>query len=292
MRSALILSSTVAAVIAAVGCASLLGIPDPSIEWCHQSQNQHDFCEDFDHSDPFGAWPASPPPPPGTTRGLGAGKSPPFALDTVVDALDADASAYTGLETSFPAQTFGDVTLGVDIRIAQIGFTTVGSIVTGAGFLLLADSNTTADQPSLCVGLGLAPAMLSGTVDVVLFLVPNSSNCVTVNNLQSDAETVTTENEAQVDAALPVVPAPYLVGEVFLDTWTHIALEVQRNVDGSGTVTCTANPNAGAGPALPPIPPGSLGAGVPELGVAADVTGPSSGPFEVQFDDITVDFGG
>ncbi|HXX70202.1 MAG TPA: hypothetical protein VEK07_23685 [Polyangiaceae bacterium] len=299
MRSTLIFPCAFVTLIAAAGCASIIGIPQASIEWCQQpANNTHDFCEDFDHSDPFGAWPASPPPPPGTTRGLAPGESPPFALDTVVGPLEAGASAYTGLETSFPSQTFNDVKLGVDIRIAQINFT-IGEVITGAGFLLLADSSTAADEPSLCVGLGLAPATVSGTVDLALFLVPNSSNCVTVNNLSADAgadaATPSTGDDAEAgsESALPAYPQPYPVGGVYLETWTHIALEVQRNQEnGSGVITFAATPNQGGGGMLPTIPPQSLGAGVPELGIATDVTGPSSGAFEVLFDNITVDFGG
>lgn len=294
MRSPVLTVFALAGLIAAAGCASLLGIRDSSVEWCQQPANQqHAFCEDFDHAEPFANWPASPSPPPGTTRSLVAGESPPYALDAVVDTLEAGASAFTGLETSFPAETFDDVQVGVDIRVAQINFEVVGTVVTGAGFLLLADSNITADQPSLCVGLGFAPASLSGTVDLAIFLVPNSSNCVTVNNLDTDAESPPTDDDAGPDAqsSLPSFPLPYFVGEIYLETWTHIALEVKRNDDGSGAITFHATPNNGGGGMLPTIPPNSMGAGVPELGIAADVTGPSLGPFEVQFDNVTVDFG-
>lgn len=290
-----------AAVVAAAGCASIIGADDPSLEWCRQPANQHDFCEDFDHEDPFANWPVSPMPPPGTTRGLTAGKSPPYALDTVVGPLANGASAYTGLETSFQS-IFNDVKVGVDVRIAQVNFTTTPPI-TGAGFLLLVDSNVTADQPSLCIGVGLAPSTLPGTVDLAVFLVPNSTNCVTVNNLPpGDAGTAGADDDAQAmdddaqttenDAALPITPMPYIVGEVYLASWTHIALEVLRNNDGSGVITFSATPNQGGGTNVPMIPPNSLGAGIPELGIATDVTGPSTGPFEVQFDNVTVDFGG
>jgi len=302
MRSALVFPAAFVTLIAAAGCASIIGIPEASIEWCQQSANNgHDFCEDFDHADPFGAW-ASPPPPPGTTRGLAPGESPPFALDTVVGPLEAGASAFTGLETSFSSQTFNDVKVHVDIRIAQTNFEAVDDVVTGAGLLLLADLSMAAAQPSLCVGLGLLPSMTSETVELALFLVPNSSDCVTVNNLPgdaaadaaADAATPSTDDDAEAgsESALPAYPQPHPVGAVYLGTWTHIALEVQRNAaDGSGTITFTATPGPGGGGMVPIIPPNSLSAGVPELGIATDVTGPS-GAFEVLFDNVTVDFGG
>jgi hypothetical protein len=293
MQRTLVIPLAFAALVAAAGCASLLGVPDPSLEWCQQPGNQHDFCEDFDHTNAFGNWPASPMPPPGTSRGLAPGKSLPYALDTVVDALPDGASAYTGLETFF-SQPFNDVKVNVDIRVAQISFTTTPPI-TGAGFLLLADSNVMANQPSLCIGLGFAPSGVSATVDLALFLVPNSTNCVTVNNLPAaDAGTTAADDDAGAsddDAALPINPTPYIVGEIYLESWTHIALEVQRNNDGSGAITFAAIPNQGGGVTVPTLPPNSLGAGVPELGIATDVTGPSVGPWEVQFDNVTVDFG-
>lgn len=305
MRAALVAFSSFAALIAAAGCASILAIPnDPSLEWCQQPTNKHDFCEDFDHVDPFAAWPASPMPPPGTTRGLSAGDSPPYALDTAVDALEAGASAFTGLETSF-SEPFDDVKVGAEIRVAQIHFTTVAPI-TGAGFMLLSELNETANEPSLCIGLGLAPSMLPGTVDLALFLVPNSSDCVSVNNLDVDAaapspdESDAGPNDAgpseagpndAAASALPAYPVTNIVGEIYLQTWTHLSLEVVRSGDGSGVITFAATPNTGAASAVPVIPPNSLSGGVPSLGIATDVTGPSTGPFEIQFDDITVDFG-
>jgi hypothetical protein len=302
MRAAAIAVASVAALAVTASCASIAGVHDVSLEWCDQPANQHDFCEDFDHADQanvFAAWPTSPTPPPGTTRTLVASDpSPPFALDTEVGPLQSGVSAATGLETAFPDRTFNDVKLGVEIRVVQANFGSTDPAAIGAGFLLLADLAKSADQPSLCIALVLTQATLGDNVEIAIVLLPNAADCVTVNNVLPDSSAIAASTDAEAldgsggDAgqspASPTVPMPVPVAEVFENQWIQVSLDVTRAADGSGTIAFTTGASGGGLPP-PPIPSGWLGLGEPALGIATSVTGPS-GAFEIQFDNITVDF--
>jgi hypothetical protein len=302
-RHAAVAVASLGALVATASCASLVGVHDVSLEWCDQPANHHDFCEDFDHADEanaFAAWPGSPTPPPGTSRTLvPSDVSPPFALDTEADPMPAGVSAATGLETAFPNRTFDDVTLGVDVQVAQANFLTDDPNAIGAGFLLLADIAESADQPSLCIALVLTPATMADNVEISMVLLPNAHDCVKVINpeLDSSASGVDSGDAASLDAsgaeedsssASSMAPVPVPLAEVFENQWIRLNLEVTRAQDGSGTIVFTTGANGGGLPP-PTIPPGWLGPGEPTLGIATSVTGPS-GAFEIRFDDITLDF--
>ncbi len=70
--------------------------------------------------------------------------------------------------------------------------------------------------------------------------------------------------------------------------WLHITLDVKRAADGSGALSFNFT---GAGAGSPPqIPAGAIPAnGVPAIALAASAMGPS-GPVEIPFDNVAVDF--
>jgi hypothetical protein len=271
---------------AVAGCASVLGVHDPSIEWCLRPENAHAFCEDFDHSDGLRAWQMAPTPPPGAARTLReSDDSPPYLLDTDVQPLASGAANLTGLETPFPAQSFAHVVVGVDIRIVDVNFVSTGGVSSGIGFLLVEDTSSAPDQPNLCIGLVLAPAKAMGTVAVALVLAPNPMDCFTVDNLMMG-------DGGDADASssgLPPPPTPIPLAEILTNEWQHVVIDVRRDPsgDGSGTLQPTLA-STGAMAAIR-IDPGFLAPGYPQLGIATSVSGPS-GHVEIQFDNVTVDF--
>jgi hypothetical protein len=273
-----------AAVAAVAGCASVLGVHDPSLEWCLRPENAHAFCEDFDHPDPLAAWTMAPTPPPGASRSVRpSDDSPPNALDTTVDPLPTGAANLTGLETSFTSRAFDHLLVSLDVRIVTASFLEIGAVTSGIGFLLVEDTSSSAAQPNLCIGLVLAPGKTMGSVAVALVLVPNPTDCFTVDNLM-----MPDGGGADADAAAPVGPAPIPLAEILTNLWQNVVIDVRRNpADGSGTVQPTLA-GAGALPAVS-IDRGSLAPGYPQLGIATSVSGPA-GSVEIQFDNVTVDF--
>ena len=265
---------SVAAVLAALGCASILSIPDRTLKWCDRQATVHAFCADFDQAD-AGAGLDPPVVAPGAALAfVPSDDTPPMALDTQTVALPGpDASAVAATGKRFEDRTFDHVVVEADVRFVQANFITQGGLTTGVGFLLLADI------PSFCIGLVAAPSAsnLANAIDIGVLYVPNSSNCVTVGNLPSMPDA-----GIDPDAGVSLT----IFTNTLLGSWVHFRLDAKRAIDGSGTVK--AYGGAGAGMA-PPIPPGSLAKGFPLVGLATTVTGPS-GPFEIQFDNVTIDF--
>jgi len=73
LASGAVATAGLAAVALAVGCASILSIPDRTVastldgsadagapdasrDWCDQPGNKHDFCDDFDNGDAGAGW--------------------------------------------------------------------------------------------------------------------------------------------------------------------------------------------------------------------------------------------
>jgi hypothetical protein len=298
MRSSPIRVSTIAtaaafaALVAGAGCASILNIEDRSLEWCLEPQNAHAFCEDFDHQNPTADWSFAPSPPSGTSRTfVPSDYDPPnaLAMDTLVEALPTGESSFSGLQQAFTSQVFNQVVVGVDVRIVSAAFMADSvdpNLVTGAGFLLLSDVVTqSAMGASECIGLALAPAG-AGQVGIDVILVPDSSDCLTVGNLMTDAGPQSTDDDGGA-AGGAVAGLPWPLANVFLDQWFRLTLTITRKTDGSGTIDFRVP--SGSSMAPPPIPAGSLNEGYPSLAIGTDVTGPS-GNIEVQFDNVTVDF--
>ncbi len=288
-KRALVTGFALGCLAAAAACASILGIPDRSLEWCLQPGNAHPFCEDFDHQNPTEQWSTAPPPVSGASRTfVPSSFDPPnaFAMDTTVGPLMAGVPLFSGLQQSFVDQVFGRVVVGLDVRIVTAGFMADPddpTVQTGAGFLLLSDVVTAAGQ-SECIGLALSPAGADQvTIDVEL--VPNSNDCLTLNPLMGDSG-VMAMSDADAPMAAPT-PVPSPLANVFLNQWFRLTLDVTRQPDGSGTIDFRVPSVSSMAP--PMIPAGSLSEGVPSLGIGTDVIGPS-GTFEIQFDNVTVDF--
>jgi hypothetical protein len=273
MRPPILLALSVAALLAALGCASILSIPDRTLKWCDHQATVHAFCEDFDQAD-AGAGLDPPVVAPGAAIAFVPSEdTPPTALDTQTVALPGpDASAVAAMGKRFEDRPFDHVVVEADVRFVQANFLTQDGLTTGVGFLLLADI------PSFCIGLVAAPSAsnLPNAIDIGVLYVPNSSNCVTVGNLPMPDAGI----DPDAGGSLTIFT------NTVLKAWTHFRLDAKRASDGSGTVN--AYGGAGAGIA-PPIPPGSLAHGFPLVGLATTVTGPA-GPFEIQFDNVTIDF--
>ncbi len=277
MRAPWITASGLAALAAAVGCASLLSIPDRTAEWClRPEQSAHAFCEDFDRADAESAWSIGTPPAPGVRRTYPpSGDTPPSALDLAVDPLDSGLQAVTAIEKDFSPRSFGHVHVELDVRFVQGGLQTVNGVSTGLGFLLLEL------KPSVCIGVGLSPPGIG------VIVVTNSLDCSTAGNATPDsgftAGAVTLDDGATSHSTATIVAPTPIYG-----AWLHITLDVKRGADGSGTLGFDFT-GAGAG-SPPPIPPGSIPlSGVPAIALAASVMGPS-GPVDIQFDNVAVDF--
>jgi hypothetical protein len=277
-----------AALAVVAGCASVLDVRDPSLEWCLRPENAHAFCEDFDHPNPLVAWSIQPNPPQGAERSvLPSNDSPPNLLDTRVEALSSGASNLTGLETAFQGETFNHVVVSVDVRVVAANFVSMGDISSGIGFLLIEDTSPAASQPNLCIGLELAPGSTMASVAVALVLVPNPSDCFMVDNMMTMDAGGTGDDASDQGAANS--PPIFPLREILANNWQHIVLDIVRDSsgDGSGSVQPTLS-GVGAIP-LALVPAGFLSPGYPQLGIATSVTGPS-GNVEIQFDNVTVDF--
>lgn len=287
MRSRLLLGAGVvvisglAAVALAVGCASILSIPDRTLastadgsadagapdasrEWCDQPGNKHDFCDDFDNDDAAAGWTI------GSTDGstiafTASSDSPPTALDLSTVPLPPGVATVAGLYEQF-SQTFVHVRFAVDVRFMSLDLETQGGVSAELGFLLL-------EQTGFCLGVVATPAGIG------LVMRHDTTDCTSVADVPDDAGAIT--DDAGLTEFAIIAPMP------MLNQWSHITLDVTRNSDGSGTVGFDINLPGRLPP--PQIPAGYLTDASPAVAVATSVVGPS-GRVELEFDNVTVDF--
>lgn len=251
--------------VAAVGCASILSIPDRSLEWCDRPGNAHAFCDDFDHQDAGGSWAAGAVP--GASIGyVASGNTAPNAADLSTTPLALGAATVAGLYRPFDDQKFDHVRVAVDVRFVSIDLQTKNGLASQVGFLLL-------EQQGFCIGAVLTPTGIG------VVMRAGATDCTTVANVPADAASV--EDDAGLTEYAHVGPVPGL------NQWTHLVLDVKRNPDGSGAVAFTFD-YPGVIPA-PQIPRGFLTSSSPAVAIATSVVGPS-GRVELQFDNVTVDF--
>jgi hypothetical protein len=267
MRTRWVLASGTVALAAAVGCASVLSIPDRSPEWCDRPENQHDFCDDFDHVDAGGkGW------GPGTMEGgsitfVPSTDSPPNALDMSTIAQPLGTGTVAGMYNQFDTRKFDHVRLAVDVRFVSIDLASMNGLSAELGFLLLA-------EPNFCIGAVMTPAGIG------LVMRAHSTDCTNVTPVPEDAGTFV--DDAGLTEYAQVAPMPGL------NQWFHIKLDVTRNPEnGSGAVVFDINYPGVIG--APQIPPGFLTEAAPAVAVATSIAGPS-GHVELQFDNVTVDF--
>jgi hypothetical protein len=265
MRIALFVASCLAALVTAVGCASILSIPERSLEWCDRPENKHDFCEDFDHRDAGAAW------GPGVMGAasyafVASDDTPPNALKMSTEPQPSGSPAVAGFFQEFPDRKFDHVRINLDVRFASIDLAAQDGLASQLGFLLL-------EEPNFCLGVVLTP---SGIATVMR---AHTRDCTSVDNVPDDAGPTT--DDAGLTAYAPVAPLPGT------NHWYHVRLDVTRNADGSGAVKFDMNyPGVIS---APQIPAGFLTDAPPAVAIATSVRGPS-GRVELHFDNVTVDF--
>jgi hypothetical protein len=248
----------------AVGCASILSIPDRSPEWCDRPENKHDFCDDFDHDDAGGGW------TPGSTTGAtftvgSSSDTAPNAIDLTTTPEPLGAAAVAGLYLPF-TQKFDHVHFAVDVRFVKLDLETEGGLAAQLGFLLI-------EQQDFCIGAVATRAGLG------LVMRSHSTDCTSVSDVPVEGGTIT--DDAGLTGFAIVAATPNL------NQWLHVSLDVKRNSDGSGKVGFDINLPGRIAP--PQIPPGYLTEDPPAVAIASSIVGPSGG-VELQFDNVAVDF--
>lgn len=257
--------------LAAAGCASVLGIPSDSPSFCAQSANQgHAYCEDFDVGDAGSRWTFAEVIGNGAAYGVQASdRSPPNLLDMKVGGVPEGGAALAGFDKEFDDSTFVGLHIEADVRfVAQddAGLTGQG------GFLLITDKS------GGCIGLGVGARDSTHPVagiGAIVFAKATACSLLTGGG-GGDVGGVPSQT------FLTTVPPT--------DTWSHVVVVVAPGAggDGSGTLTFNIVGQPASSPTVP-LPPGTLPPnGIPLVGFAAQTSGPS-GPFEVQFDNITID---
>jgi hypothetical protein len=267
MRTSLVAASgVVAALLTAVGCMSILAIPERSLSWCNRPENKHDFCEDFDHPDAASGWVVGAQSSTSSMKVVASDDTPPNAVDLSIAPLALDAGAVTGLFKEFPSKNFAHVRFEADVRFVDVHLESQGGVTSQVGFLLL-------QEPAFCVGMVVTPSGIG------MVMRAKQRDCTTVSSLPVDAGNIV--DDAGLTAYAPIAPIP---GST---QWFHVKLEVQRRADNGGNVTFDINyPGVINAPA---IPAGFLQDAPPAIAVATSVAGPS-GRVELQFDNVTVDF--
>jgi hypothetical protein len=267
MRRKVLTIGAAVAVCAAVGCASLLDIPDRTAEWCDRPENAHDFCDDFDHTGAGDDWQKGIMPGAGASFDA-AGSSPPNAASMTTIAEPLDGSTVVGVFRQFQNEKFDHVVVGADVNFAKAQLAIEAGVEAQLGFLLVEDQD-------FCIGLVLAGPNTMGIV-----YRSGTTDCTSVMNLPAGAGRIV--DDAGLTAFAPVGPIPNA------GTWVRIQLDIKRNTNGSGDVGFTMTFPGVINP--PPIPAGSLAEdGQPLVAIAASIAGPA-GPVQVLFDNVTVDF--
>ncbi|MGD0525848.1 MAG: hypothetical protein ABSE49_11925 [Polyangiaceae bacterium] len=259
-----------AAVVA--GCASVLGIPQGTPSFCAQSANQgHAYCEDFDVGDPSTRWTFAEANNGAAYAVQPGGLSPPNLLDMSAPGEGDGGAALAGFTKEFDDSTFVGLHIEADMRIVTPDD---GPITASGGFLLIVDKNGGG-----CIGIGVAPKGADGKPSFGAFVFAQGAGCSALTSNGTNPSTVAGGKNYPLGDA----PAP--------NTWVHIVVVATPNTklaDGSGTLTFNIE---GQPDAFMPVPLllGTLApAGIPLVGFASEVTGPS-GAFEVQYDNITID---
>jgi hypothetical protein len=153
---------------------------------------------------------------------------------------------------------------------------TQDGVSTGFGFLLLEL------KPGVCIGVGVSPP------GIAMVAVTNSLDCTTAGNSTPDSGFTGGSPITLPDGGTGYNVATIVSSAPLIDTWLHLVIDVKRAADGSGAVAFDVT-GAGAG-AAPQIPaPWLTESGPATIALAASVTGPS-GPIDIQFDNVTIDF--
>ena len=260
-----------ASVVACIGCASILGIPNDSPSFCSTNPG-HSYCEDFDLGDPSTRWSYV------TTRG-GANwaikpsdDSPPSLMDLSAPAIPASGGgALAGFDKEFTNAGFG---VGLHIE-ADMRFVTQ----TGAGFEGETGIMLITDKQGGCVALAATPQGL-GLANLVTPLA-----CSTLTSgMRASMDAGSGDAGGGLPMGIPLGPLPPL------NKWFHMIVDVTPDKNGLGSGMFTMNvvgEPTGYMPAT--IQKGTLlPGGDPLVGFStAPIAGTS--PTEVQYDNVVID---
>ncbi|HEY8039851.1 MAG TPA: hypothetical protein VIF15_08670 [Polyangiaceae bacterium] len=249
------------ALLGAVGCASVLGIPDKSPSFCARPENQgHAWCEDFDVGDATTRWTYAVQTG-GTLQIAPSDDSPPNLVDMATP-VPPSGDALAGFTKEFDEATFTGLHIEADVRFVTPNG---GSITAQGGFLLVVD------KAGGCVGVAITPGGVGAAV------APDARSC----------SGLTSGLDSGGGGGGPPQQFP-ITGLPELNTWLHVKAIVTPNPDGSGTMTLEFRGQPAASSPVP-LPPNTLvPSGAPLVGFAADAHG-GTGSVEVQMDNITID---
>ncbi len=249
-----------AATLCAVGCAAVIGLKDRSPSYCGDPNNQHFFCEDFDHPNAIADFTlvAQQGGAAVTVDASDAAKSPPdmATVSTPADDGSADGQVLAGMTKEFD-HPLTHVRIQVDLRFEQLDLPILDSGRAGAAGLVLVQ-----DKQGFSFGIGAGPG---GTLGAILGVGVN------------------------LDAAAASAGAPLYAGLPMLQ-WLHLLVEIQRDDQGGATLVVTIEGQPGTSNAPPKIPPMSIaGTGTTLVGIASQALAPT-GAVVVDYDNLVVDF--
>ena len=245
-------------------CASVLGIPNDTPSFCARPENQgHAYCEDFDVGDPSSRWSLEEATGNATYAILSSDRSPPNLIDFNAPAAPEGGTALVGFDKEFDGTTFVGLHIEADVRFV----TADAGLPSNGGFLLITDKS------GGCVGI----AVQSGVIGALVFSKPGACSLTGGD-----------------PASVVMGPANKLTDAPPANQWVHLVVIVTPSPTGptgSGTLTLDfVGLPVGSTPLS--LPADTLDpTGVPLVGFAAQVIGPSAG-FEVQYDNITIDLNG
>jgi hypothetical protein len=255
-----------------VGCASVLGIPQGTPSYCAQSANQgHAYCEDFDVGDPSTRWTFAEANNGAAYAVQPGGLSPPNLLDMSAPTEGDGGAALAGFTKEFDDSTFVGLHIEADMRIVTPND---APITASGGFLLIVDKNGGG-----CIGIGVAPRGPDGKPNFGAFVFAQGAGCSALTSNGTNPSTAAGGKNYPLGDA----PAP--------NTWFHIVVVATPNAkldDGSGTLTFNVEGQPNAFLPVPLMLETLAPAGIPLVGFASEVTGPS-GALEIQYDNITID---
>jgi hypothetical protein len=253
----------------ALGCASLIGLPDGSPSYCARPQNQgHTYCEDFDVGDPSTRWSFAFNFGPTRWSLAPSDDSPPnlIALTSASIPLDA-GSALVGFDKELTDAGFGALHVEADMRL----LTPDGAAPEGRiGFLLITD------KAGGCMALNFLP---TGVGAIALVSPEICADLTTTQPLTLDGLGPDSGVLERVLGPLPV-----------LDQWFRMVVDVtpDESADGSGTLVFNII-GVPTGYVSLPIAPGTLTAsGAPLVGFS-NAAQPGNGAVTVEFDNVTID---
>jgi hypothetical protein len=255
----------------AAGCASVLAIPSDTPSFCAQPANQgHAYCEDFDVGDPSTRWTYVTATAGATYTVEPSDQSPPNLLDMSAPTQPGKTSALVGFDKEFDDSTFVGLHIEADVRFVTQNNAPLSA---NGGFLLIVDKS------GGCIGLGLATPVDGGMpTGIGAQVAQESTACSSLTGGGSG-----TGGMPLMGSQITEAPAP--------NTWFHLVVIVAPDptgLPGAGTLSVNIVGQPDSPPLVHLIGGTLVASGIPLVGFAAEVNGPS-GPLEVQFDNITID---